>query len=131
MRYLLTLRQAVLFANSQQQKKALDFLAYLIQSQVIGKYLKAAGGCNLPVIKTLWQDPFWKDPTDPHVSTAVKTVTEGSTRLFYYVQNPAYSVVLEENIWGKALNRIIGDKFSPEQASDEAIKRIKQIFAQW
>ncbi|MBE8967275.1 carbohydrate ABC transporter substrate-binding protein [Nostocales cyanobacterium LEGE 12452] len=131
MRYLLTLRQAVLFADSQQQKKALDFLAYLTQSQVIGKYLKAAGGCNLPVIKTLWQDPFWKNLADPHVSTAVKTVTEGSTRLFYYVQNPAYSVVLEENIWGKALNRIIVDKISSEQATDEAIKQIKQIFAQW
>ncbi|MCC5651447.1 ABC transporter substrate-binding protein [Nostoc sp. XA013] len=131
MRYLLTLRQAVLFADSQQHKKALDFLAYLIQSQVIGKYLKTAGGCNLPIIEPLWQDPFWKNPTDPHVSTAAKTVTEGSTRLFYYVQNPAYSVVLEENIWGKALNRIIVDKISPEQASDEAIARIKQIFAQW
>ncbi|MEH2170128.1 MAG: hypothetical protein V7K41_26460 [Nostoc sp.] len=47
------------------------------------------------------------------------------------MQNPAYSVVLEENIWGKALNRIIVDKISPEQATDEAIKQIKQIFAQW
>ncbi|MEH1833811.1 MAG: ABC transporter substrate-binding protein [Nostoc sp.] len=131
MRYLLTLRQAVLFADSQQQKQALDFLAYLTQSQVINKYLKAAGGCNLPIIEPLWQDPFWKNPTDPHVSTAVKTVTEGSTRLFYYVQNPAYSVVLEENIWGKALNRIIVDKISPEQATDEVIKQIKQIFSQW
>ncbi|MDZ8186758.1 MAG: ABC transporter substrate-binding protein [Nostoc sp. ChiSLP02] len=131
MRYLLTLRQAVLFADSQQQKKALDFLAYLVRSPVIGKYLKAAGGCNLPVMKPLWQDPFWKDPTDPHVSTAVKTITQGSTRLFPYVQNPAYSVVLEENIWGKALHRIIVDKISPEQATDEAIKQIKQIFSQW
>ncbi|MBN3957956.1 hypothetical protein [Nostoc sp. NMS8] len=93
MRYIVTLRQAILFADSQQQKQALNFLAYLMQSQVTSKYLKAAGGCNLPIIKTLWQDPI-----DPHVSTAVKTLTEGSTRLFSYVQNPAYSVILEENI---------------------------------
>ncbi|MEH1822216.1 MAG: hypothetical protein V7L31_24590 [Nostoc sp.] len=130
MRYLVTLRQAILFADSQQQKQALNFLAYLMQSQVIGKYLKAAGGCNLPIIKTLWQDPFSQDPTAPHVSTAVKTLTECSTRLFFCVQNLAYSVVLEENIWATDINRIIVDKISPEQATNEAIKQTKQIFAQ-
>lgn len=131
MRYLVTIKEAVLFAESKNQKQAKDFLAYLIQPEVIGGYLKAAGGRHLPVHKLVWQDPFWTDPRDPYISTVAKTLIKGQTRLFYTAQNPAYSIVLEENIWGKALNRIVVDGISPAQATDEAIKQIKQIFAQW
>ncbi|MEH2302012.1 hypothetical protein [Nostoc sp.] len=78
-----------------------------------------------------WKDPFWTNPADPHISTAAKTLIEGSTRPFYIVQNPAYSLVLKDNVWGKALNRIVVEQISPEQAADQAIARIKQIFDQW
>lgn len=40
-------------------------------------------------------------------------------------------MVLKENIWGKALKRVLVDGSSPEQAADEATFAIKQIFAQW
>ncbi len=131
MRYLVTVKQVVLFAESKNQKTAKDFLAYFIQPETIGNYLKVSGGRNLPVMVPVWKDPFWKNPADPHLSTAVKNLIQDQTRPFYYVQNPAYSVVLEENIWGKALNRIVVDGISSEQAADEAIERIEQIFAQW
>jgi multiple sugar transport system substrate-binding protein len=131
MRYLVTLKEAVLFAESKSQKQAKDFLAYLIQPQVTEDYLKAAGGRHLPILKPVWKDRFWTNPTDPHISTATKTLLSGQTRLYYSSQNPAYSMVLEENIWGKALNRIVVDNIFPEQAADEAIERIEQIFARW
>jgi multiple sugar transport system substrate-binding protein len=131
MRHLVTLKEVVLFAQSQNQKIAKDFLTYLIQPEVMGDYLKAAGGRNFPVLKPIWKDSFWTNPADPHISTVAKTLTDGQTRLFYSTQNPAYSLVLEENVWGKALNRIIADGLSPEQAADEIIARIKQIFEQW
>ncbi len=69
--------------------------------------------------------------TDPHISTAMKGLIQGKMRPFYYVQKPAYSLVLEKNIWGKALNRIVVDGIPPKQAADEAIKQIEQIFNQW
>ena len=131
MRYLVTVRQAVLFASSKNQKVAKDFLAYLVQPETIGNYLKAAGGSNFPVLKPVWKDPFWTDPADPHLSTAAKTLIEGQTRPFYPVQNPVYSIVLQENVWGVALNRIVVDGVSPEQAADQAIEQIKEIFNQW
>lgn len=131
MRYLITVQQVVLFANSQNQKIAKDFLAYLIQPEVIGDYLKVAGGRHSPVLKPNWQDPFWTNPQDPHVSTATKTITQGQTRLFYTFSNPAYSMVLKENVWGQALKKVLVDSISAEQAADEAASRIKQIFAQW
>ncbi len=131
MRYLATVERVIVFAESKNQKLAKNFLAYLIQPEIGGDYLKAAGGRFLPVHKLVWKDPFWTDPTDPHISTAAQPLIKGQTRLFYTAQNPAYSLVLKENVWGKALKRIVVDGFSPEQAADEAIERIQQIFAEW
>ncbi|MGB5634342.1 MAG: hypothetical protein WBM86_16390 [Waterburya sp.] len=34
---------------------------------------------------------------------------------------PAYSLVLEQNIWAQALNSIVVDQVSPERAADKAI----------
>ncbi len=131
MRYLVTLNAAVLFAESPNREIAKDFLAYLAQPQTIGNYLKASGTRYLPVMIPVWKDPFWSDPTDPHRSVAAKTLTHGQTRPFYMVQNPAYSLVLSENIWGKALHRIVVNGITPQQAADEAIEQIQQIFSQW
>ncbi len=131
MRYLITVQQVILFADSKNQTMAKDFLSHLLQSAIIGNYLKVAGGRHSPVLTPVWKDPFWTNPKDFHVSTATKTLTEGRTRLFYTFQNPAYSVVLKENVWGKALKRVLVDGRSSEQAADEAIERIKQIFAEW
>lgn len=129
--HIVSIRQAVILAKAKNQNIAKDFLAYLIQPEVINNYLKSAGGRYLPVITTAKKDSFWTNPQDPHVSTATKTLTEGSTKLFYSAQNPRYSSVLEQNVWGQALNRIVVDKISPQQAGDEAIAQIKQIFTQW
>ncbi len=123
--------QAALLAESKHQKLAKEFLSYMLQPEVMNNYLKASGGRNSPVQKPVWKDPFWSDPKDPHISTATKTLTEGRIRLFYTFQNPAYSIVLKENVWGKALKRIVVDGISPEQAADEVIERIQQIFAEW
>ncbi|MBO3463662.1 ABC transporter substrate-binding protein [Aetokthonos hydrillicola Thurmond2011] len=131
MRHLVTYNAAVLFADSPNQKIAKDFLGYLAQPKTIASYLKASGTRYLPVMTPVWQDPFWTDPADPHRSTAAKTLIHGQTRPFSIVQNPAYSLVLEQNVWGKAINRIAVNGITPKQAADEAIEQIKQIFAQW
>ncbi|KYC43377.1 ABC transporter substrate-binding protein [Scytonema hofmannii PCC 7110] len=131
MRYLVAVNAAILFTNSNNQKEAKDFLTYLIQPETIKTYIKSAGGRYLPVMTPLWQDSFWTNPADPHLSIASKVLMKGQTRPFYFVQNPAYSLVLQENIWGKAIARIVKDSASPQQAASEAIAQIKEIFAKW
>ena len=131
MRYLVSVEQAVIFANSPHQQLAKDFLRYLIQPEITTQYLKASGSRHLPVQQSVWQDPFWRQTKDPYIANATETLTQGQTRLFYVIHNPAYSQVLQENIWGKALIKIVVDGLSPEQAADEAITRIKQIFTDW
>ncbi len=131
MQHLTMAEQATILADSQNQELAKEFLRYVVKTEVWKTYLRTAGGRNSPVVKTVWEDPFWTDPNDPHISTASKTFNEGRVRYFLVAQNPAYSQVLDENVWGKALNKVIVDKISPEQAADESIKKIKQIFDDW
>ena len=131
MRYIAMIRQAIVLADSNQQKLAKDFLAYFNQPEVLSKYIKAAGGRYLPVNKQILTDTFWTDPADPHISTAIQPFLQEEITLSYTVLNPAYSIVLKDSIWGKALTKVIIDQRSPEQAADEAIAQIKEIFAQW
>jgi multiple sugar transport system substrate-binding protein len=35
--------------------------------------------------------------------------------------------IWEENVWGKAVHRVVAEGISPEQAVDETIARIKGI----
>ena len=131
MRYLVSVEQAVIFANSPHQQVAKDFLRYLIQPEITTEYLQASGSRHLPLQQSIWRNPFWQQTKDPYIATATETLTQGQTRLFSVIDNPAYSQVLQENIWGQALTRIVVDRISPEQAADEAISRIKQIFTDW
>ncbi|GAB1543516.1 ABC transporter substrate-binding protein [Scytonema sp. NUACC21] len=131
MRYIVTVGQVVLFANSQNQEIAKNFLTYLIQPEILNQYLKASERGNFPVLKSVWKDPYWTNPKDSHISSLAKTLIQGSTRPLDYVRHPAYSVILDENIWAKALNRIVVDGVSPEQATDEAAAQIQGIFAKW
>ena len=129
--YIITVKQAVIFADSAQIQLAKDFMSYFIQPQVTIKYLQASGHRNLPVQNAVWSDPFWQQTTDPYLTTAAKILAQGDTRLSYVANNPAYSQVLETNIWGKTLHRIVIDDISCERAADEAIASIKAIFAEW
>lgn len=130
MRYVVAHRQAVTFADAKHHETAKDFLTYLVNPKTLGTFLKA-GGRNLPVMKPIWDDPFWTNGADPHISVAAKILTQGQTRPFYPAYHPAYSVVLQEHVWSRALNRIIVDRIAVEQAADEAIAQIRQIFTQW
>ncbi|MEM6754276.1 MAG: carbohydrate ABC transporter substrate-binding protein, partial [Cyanobacteria bacterium P01_C01_bin.38] len=66
-----------------------------------------------------------------HISTATKTFREGKVRYFYVSRNPAYSRVLDRNVWGKAINKVIVDKIQAEKAASEAIEEIKSIYQEW
>ena len=131
MKYIALVRQAVVPKDAPNRKLAKDFLSYLIQPEIIGNYLKAAGGRFFPVNDRSWSDLFWTDRADPHISTAARPFLKQQIRLSYTATNPAYSLVLKEGVWGQALNSIAVDKISPEQAADRAIARIKEIFAEW
>lgn len=131
MNYISSVRQAVIFKDSPRKSLAKEFLRYFIQPEVSIEYLKATNSRNQPVHKSVWSDPFWRDTKDPYIATVTKILTGEQTRLSYVVDHPAYSQVLAENVWGKALTQVTIEGISAEQAADEAISRIQEIFGEW
>lgn len=130
MRYVTLYRQVVAFADAKNHETAKNFLTYLLKSDTLGSYLKLSSR-NLPVTKPIWQDSFWTNASDPHRSIASKVLIQDPTRPFYSAYHPAYSVVIEEEVWTRAINRIVVDNVPVDVAANEAISQIKEIFKQW
>ncbi|MEM9539393.1 MAG: ABC transporter substrate-binding protein [Cyanobacteria bacterium P01_E01_bin.42] len=128
--YLVAVKQVALFADSPRQEIAKDFLNYFIQPDRLGPYIEGALGRYFPVMPDITAEPFWNDPADPHISIVARQLQAEKTRPSYQSLNPAYAGVQAENIWGRAIERVISG-LSPEAAVDEAIARIEEIFAEW
>nr|MDJ0703571.1 ABC transporter substrate-binding protein [Leptolyngbyaceae cyanobacterium MO_188.B28] len=129
--YLVTIKQALIFATERNPQAAKDFLAYFVQPERLGTYVKGSLGRWFPTMPSSLEDPFWKESKDPHVSIAVRQFRQRPTRPFYHALSPAYSQVQAENIWGQAIDAVIAKGVSPEEAVDQAIIDIYRIFAKW
>lgn len=129
MRFVVELKQAVIFGSSDKIETAKEFLAFLAQPENLATYTKGAQGRYLPVMPALFNDPFWQDSKDPHISVAVEQLQ--NTRPAYQVFNPAYGEVAEQNVWGNVIRKIAVDNLSIEQATDQAVAQIGQIFSDW
>ena len=111
---------------------AKDFLKFLIQPEVCNEYLKIGLGREVPAMKSIVQnDPYWTDAKDPHRTVAVDMGLTKPTVPWWMSYNPAYSAVLSEQIWPQAEANITQRNMTPEQATDEAAKRIKTLFEQY
>ncbi|MBZ8180130.1 ABC transporter substrate-binding protein [Oscillatoria salina] len=131
MRYLIEVRQALIFKDSPNQKDAKSFLSYLIEPTVLDSYIEAADGRFFPVNTSGWNDPFWTNADDPHITEVKKIMTQSPTRPYSFSTNPGYVEALEENVWGEALYGILVEGISPEKAAKNAIAQFQEFFADW
>jgi multiple sugar transport system substrate-binding protein len=108
---------------------AKDLLRSFIKPDNLNQYLKETRGRFLPVMMSnIKSDPYWQDPADPHRHVAVDTGLIKPTIPWWMNYNPAYSAVLSEQIWSQAEANITQKNMTPEQAAEEAVRRIKTIF---
>ena len=125
---------AVVFKGGSHVAAAKDFVRFLVAEGWLAHYLDFTGGRYLPAISKLLEQPFWLDPSDPHQMASVMQMS--SRRLaheYAYAEisgNWRHQLVNQEQVWAKAVHRVAAENFSPEQAVDEAIARIKQILAE-
>jgi len=114
------------------------FVKFMVETKRFAEYIKAANGRWFPAFSDVAADPFFSrgqvgkgSEKDPHLPVVTRILLERNTRIFDHSKNPANSQVFAENVWGKAMDRTIEDKWSSEKAADEAIARVKAIVAQW
>jgi multiple sugar transport system substrate-binding protein len=111
---------------------AKEFMKYVIQPKVMNAYLKEGLGRWLPAFPSLVKsDPFWLDPHDPHRPVYVREGLLDPTIVNYYVSNPGIGVVNAQQIWGAAETDIIRNGMTPQQATENAFKKIEAILAQY
>lgn len=119
-------KTAVIFADSKNKARAKEFMAFMLKDENLTPFVEGSVGRWYPVTKSGAARPFWTDGTDPHRAVVSKQFT-GGTLPFPFVYNYHFTTVNAENVWAKALNRVVQDKISPDQAVDEMIARIKEI----
>ena len=129
MRFVIEIKQAVMFEDAENQEVAKDFLSHLIQPSNLATYTQGAQGRYLPVMPELFSDRFWQNPKDWHIAVALEQLE--NTRAAYQSVNPAYGEVAAQNVWGNAMRKIALDELSTEQVADEAIQDIQRILSEW
>jgi multiple sugar transport system substrate-binding protein len=108
------------------------FVRFLAEEGWLAHWLTFAGDRYLPPMRKLVEQPFWLDPTDPHrMRAAIQMLTRRHHNPYLIPDNEwRSSRIIDENVWGEAVHRVVADGVSPDQAVDEAIVRIKEILAE-
>ncbi|MCC6469251.1 MAG: carbohydrate ABC transporter substrate-binding protein, partial [Alphaproteobacteria bacterium] len=112
------------FAESKNKKRAKEFVAFLLQEENLTPYVEGALGRWFPVTKTAQESAFWQQ--DRH-RKAVYTQFKAGTVTFEFTKNYKFTILNNENVWAKAMNRVVNEKVPVEKAVDEMIARIKQV----
>jgi multiple sugar transport system substrate-binding protein len=122
--YRSAVKVGVVFANAKNKKRAKEFVQFAMQDENLIPYVEGALGRWYPVTKAGASRPFWTE--DPHRKIVHNQFSAGTVP-FEFTKNYRFTILNNENVWAKAVNRVVTDKWTPEKAVDEMIARIKQV----
>jgi multiple sugar transport system substrate-binding protein len=122
--YRTAVKVGVVFDNAKNKKRAKEFVAFLLQEENLTPYVEGALGRWFPVTKAGQQRPFWQ--ADRHRQSVFNQYAAGTVP-FEFTKNYKFTIVNNENVWAKAMNRVVNEKVPVDKAVDEMIARIKAI----
>jgi multiple sugar transport system substrate-binding protein len=122
--YRTAVKTGVIFEAAKNKKRAREFVTFLLQEENLTPYVEGALGRWFPVMKAAQQRPFWKE--DRHRLSVYNQYAAG-TVTFEFTKNYKFTIINNENVWAKAMNRVVSEKVPVDKAVDEMIARIKAI----
>lgn len=122
--YLAATKTAVVFEQAKNKKRAMEFMAFFLKDENLRPFVEGSLGRWYPATVAATKSPFWT--ADSH-RKSVHDQFQAGTVPFQFVYNFRFTQLNAENVWAKAMQRIIQDKVTPEVAVDEMIKRIKEV----
>ncbi|MGH8714346.1 MAG: ABC transporter substrate-binding protein [Casimicrobiaceae bacterium] len=122
--YRAAVKTGVVFANAKNKKRGKEFVAFLLQEQNLTPYVEGALGRWYPVTRTAAESAFWK--ADRH-RLSVYNQFHAGTVPFEFTKNYKFTILNNENVWAKAMNRVVSEKVPVDKAVDEMIARIKAV----
>ena len=124
MNYRTAVKVGVIFADAKSKDRAKEFVSFLLQPENLTPYVEGSLGRWFPIMKAAQERPFWT--ADPH-RKAVRDQYASGTVNFEFTKNYKFTILNNENVWAKAVNRVVNEKIPVEQAVDEMIARIKAV----
>ncbi|HEX8076748.1 MAG TPA: ABC transporter substrate-binding protein, partial [Chthoniobacterales bacterium] len=124
MKYRTAVKTGVIFAEAKNKDRAKEFVSFLLEEENLTPYVEGALGRWFPVTKAAQERPFWT--ADRHRQSVRDQYASGTTT-FEFTKNYRFTVLNNENVWAKAMNRVASEKVPVDKAVDEMIARIKQI----
>jgi len=124
MTYRAAVKTGVVFKEAKNKALAKKFLTFLLDDANLTPYVEGSLGRWFPVTKAGQQSPFWKN--DPHRLAVYNQFMAGTTP-FEFTKNFKFTVLNNENVWAKAMNRVLNEKVPVDRAVDEMIARIKTV----
>jgi len=122
--YRSAVKIGVIFADSKNKEKGKDFVKFMLQDENLRPYVEGALGRWFPVTKVAQESPFWQ--ADRHRKAVYNQFKAGTTS-FEFTKNYKFTILNNENVWAKAMNRVVNEKVPVDKAVDELIVRIKQV----
>ncbi|HEX6018931.1 MAG TPA: ABC transporter substrate-binding protein, partial [Burkholderiaceae bacterium] len=122
--YRAAVKTGVIFKDAKKKPLSKQFVAFMLDESNLTPYVEGALGRWFPVTKAAQQSAFWK--SDPHRLTVYNQFMNGTTP-FEFTKNYRFTVLNNENVWAKAINRILSEKVPVDKATDEMIARIKAV----
>jgi multiple sugar transport system substrate-binding protein len=123
-RYSSDVKTGLIFTAAKNKAEAKQFISFLLQEDNVRPYIEGALGRWFPVTKESQASPFWQ--ADKH-RKAVYAQFTGGTAPFDFTKNWKFTILNNENVWAKAMNRVVSEKVPVDKAVDELIARIKQV----
>ncbi|NDF65911.1 MAG: carbohydrate ABC transporter substrate-binding protein, partial [Betaproteobacteria bacterium] len=124
MTYRAAIKTGVIFKDSKNKARAKEFLSFILQEENLTPYVEGSLGRWFPVTKTGQQSKFWKE--DVHRKAVYDQFMAG-TSTFEFTKNFRFTQLNNENVWAKAMNRVLNEKVPVDKAVDEMIDRIKTV----
>ncbi|APW38051.1 ABC transporter substrate-binding protein [Rhodoferax koreense] len=122
--YRTAVKTGVVFKAGKNVKRAKEFVAFLMEEENLTPYVEGSLGRWFPVTKAAQERPFWK--ADPHRLSVYNQYANGTVP-FEFTKNYKFTILNNENVWAKAMNRIVSEKVPVDKAVDEMIERIKTV----
>ncbi len=122
--YRTAVKTGVVFTDSKNKARAKEFVQFFMNEINLTPYVEGSLGRWFPVTKVGQASDFWN--ADVH-RKAVHAQYAAGTVPFEFTKNYKFTVVNNENVWAKAMNRVINEKVPVDKAVDEMIARIKTI----
>jgi multiple sugar transport system substrate-binding protein len=123
-KYRSDVKTGVVFAAAKNKARGKEFVKFLLQEENLQPYVEGALGRWFPVTKEGQKSAFWQ--ADRH-RKAVYSQFMGGTAPFDFTKNYKFTILNNENVWAKAMNRVVSEKVPVEKAVDELLARIKEV----